>query len=156
MSNISVAALDQLAKKLDDLKTKKTAQEAEVKNTNKEITSLAMDILKHLQELDREEYISPYGKLKIKDNFQITSPKGDGKLEFVSHLKEIGIYEQVASVHAATVKTIAQEAYAKAMKEPGFDPMTWEFFGVKPTTFKQVDLTGRKSKGIESDVEEQE
>lgn len=155
MSQITVANLDSLAKKLDGLKLKKSEQEDVVKLTNKEISSLESEILKHLEELDRDEYISPYGKLKIKNQFQITSPKGEGKLEFVAHLKEIGIYEQVASVPATTVKTMAQEAYTRALAE-GKDPMTWDYFGVRPTTFKKVDLTGRKreSKGIEENVEE--
>ena len=127
MSQITLKALDDLAKKMDELKTEKSNAEAAVKVINKEIGFLSTEILKHLMENDREEYHSPYGKLKIKNEFQITSPKGEGKLEFVEHLKEIGIYEQVASVHAATVKTIAQEAYAKAMKETDFDPMTGRF-----------------------------
>lgn len=157
MAQITLKALDELAKKMDDKLVEKSTAEAAVKVINKEISAMSSEILKHLEENDREEYVTPYGKLKVKNDFQITSPKGDKKLEFVSYLKDIGIFDQVASVHATTIKTMAKEKYTKDLAA-GADPMTWEYYGVKPTTFRKVDLTGRKkeSKGIESDDSSQE
>lgn len=155
MTQITLKALDDLAKQMDDLLIAKSTSENVTKAINKQISAMSSDILKHLEENDRDEYATPFGKLKIKNDFQITGPKGEQKVAFVAYLKEIGTFDAVASVHATTVKTMAKEKYEKDLAA-GADPMTWEYYGVKPTTFRKVELKSRnkESKGTEENDEE--
>lgn len=99
------------------------------------IKAIATSVLK---DLDREKYDGPGGVISIRHITQVKNPvTAEKKEELWNWMREKGIYDRYAQVHAGALKSLFEAEMEIAQKEQGddFDPVTFTLPGMEPATF---------------------
>src|ERR1700744_3698437 len=110
MSEITINEVDELFKNIAKVEAEISEVEAVLTGLNKVMNQLKYRGMAYLKELGRTEYESPVGKMEIKSKWKVRMPENDlDKLAFFEHLKERGVFERYATVHAGSLN-----AYYKA------------------------------------------
>lgn len=133
MSDITIKQVDDLLKTLAQLEAEKDEIAEQLSHKNKAIAALEFQITEVLDSLDRKEYDSPYGKASISQEFQVKNPSDENKHLLWNWMKEKGIFDRYAQVHATSLKTLFKAERAIAI-ENGEDPMTFTLPGMEPAT----------------------
>jgi hypothetical protein len=139
-----VADLDQL---IEDLAKKEIEAEKigeSLKAVNKEIARLEGRVVSHLKDLEREEYLSPLGKVKIKQKWRVNMPADDiAKKALFEHLRERHIFDKYATVNSNSLNSLFLRDWDEA-KERG-EGMTFSMPGIDaPKLFEALDFKIKK------------
>lgn len=147
MSQVTVKELDDLIEKLAGEETKKDGAAEVLKGINKEINALEYRIAAYMNELGRDEYVSPIGKFTIKDSWRVNMPENDiEKAKLFDHLRERGIFDKYATVNSNSLNALYRADW-DAAKEHG-EGMTFAMPGVPAPKFdKKLDFKPSKKKG---------
>lgn len=146
MSLVTVSDLDNLVEQIATIKKEIEAMEAAATLKNKELAVLQGKAFNYLRELDREDYKSPFGNLSIKTVYQVKNPQTDeDKKSLFDWMREKGIYEKYAQVHASALKSLFLAEREEYIKQ-GNDPMLFSLPGMAPATmFETVNFTKSRS-----------
>lgn len=143
--NISVGDLDNLIKELGAKEKEKDCIEAQLKEKNKEISSLELKVTEILKGLEREDYDSPYGKISFETVFNVRMPTDEKKHLLWDWMREREIFDRYATVHATALKSLFK-AERDAAIENGEDPLTFALPGMDPATiFEKLKFRPKKS-----------
>lgn len=144
MAEVSVKVMDDLLALLKSREEAKDAIEADLKEMNKEISSLQIRATELLKSLDREEYDGPHGKISFETVFNVKQPTDENKHLLWDWMRERGIFERYASVNAISLKSLFK-AERNAAIEAGEDPMTFSLPGMEPATiFEKLKFRPKK------------
>lgn len=115
MSEVKVSELDELLQKMADKEKEIDALTEVLTNHNKEFTQLKFRAVAFLQELDRDNYSAPAGKIEMKDQWRVNLPKTDqDKMLFFDFLKEQGIFEKMATVNSNSLNSLYRSYWEDA------------------------------------------
>jgi hypothetical protein len=142
---ITVEALDLLAEKMKKQQAVIDAANAALKIQKDAMTKMEIQAKAYLEELNRTEFMTPHGELKIKEHWTIKMPEDeDKKLELFEWMKGQGIYERYATVHATSLKTLVKKERQDAVKR-GEDMMLWALPGMDvPKLYTELDFKPAK------------
>lgn len=142
MTNVTVTELDALVEKYRAKEAEIEALELQIKPLSKELQGIKSAIATHLQELNREEYSSPFGKVKTVERWQTKMPQSpEQKAELWAWMRARGIYDAYATVHATALNSLFLKERELAA-ERGEDFMTFALPGMEPATlFEDIKLT---------------
>lgn len=144
MGEITVKDLDSLIEQLRIKEEEKDKIEALLTEKNKEISSLELRATEVLKSLEREEYDSPFGKISFEEVFQVKQPADENKHLLWDWMKEKGIFERYAQVHATALKSLFKTERNIAI-ENGEDPITFALPGMEPATiFEKLKFRPKK------------
>lgn len=143
---ITVTELDQLMERIGKKKDEIKLQEDVLKGLNKELSAMLSRAALFLNDLNREDYISPFGKVAKVRKWNVALPQNDiDKQAFLDHLKERGLYQKYVSVHARSLQSLYMADWAEA-KSKG-EGMTFSMPGIQPPTlFETVEYKPGKKK----------
>lgn len=137
-ATVSLKQMDDLFKALTKLEKEKEEIQDSLKEKNKEIAIQELKISEILTSLERDEYESPVGKASFEVIFQVKNPSDENKHLLWEWMKEKGIFERYAQVHATSLKSLFKVERDIAI-ENGEDPMTFALPGMEPATiFKKL------------------
>ncbi len=139
-------------KELDDLigeiaKGEKEIEEFErkVKELRKPLIPMYIKVTEYLKSLNREDYISPHGKVKVILRENIRMPQTpELKDKLWAWMREKGIYDHYATVQANSLKALFMKERDAAV-DRGEDMMTFALPGMEPaTSFEDLDFKPTK------------
>lgn len=138
---VTVKDLDELVKLIADKEQSIDFQENVTKKLNKELAVLNSQAVNILKDLDREEYDSPYGKLKIEEKWRVGLPETEvDKMKFFEWLNEKGIFETYATVNSNSLNSLYF-----AEQKASDDPMTFKLPGIPaPKLFEKLNFRRKK------------
>jgi hypothetical protein len=139
---VTVKDLDQLIADIAAKKAEIEELEAQTSAKNKELAAMQAKAYNYLRELGREDFKSPHGNLAIKQVWSVTNPKTEeDKAALFQWMRERGIYDRYATVHATALKSLflaERESYVK----DGGDPMLFSLPGMEPAKlFETANFT---------------
>lgn len=138
--------MGQLSEKQAEL----NALEAEVTKANKVIMRMKSILTSVMKDLGWDEFKSPHGSVKITPQLQVKMPQSpEAKAELWAWMREKGIYDRYATVHAVSLKALfkAEMEVAKAEQGEDFDPIGFHLPGMDPATyFEDLKFTPPKNK----------
>lgn len=137
MSEVQAKEMAGLMERLAKCEEEKDAIQATLTEKNKEISSIESAIRNHLLELGWDEFKCPLGEVKLREEFQVRMPPEDRKQELWEWMKEKGIFERYATVHAVSLKALFK-AEREIAVHSGADPITFSLPGMEPATVFQV------------------
>ncbi len=108
--------------------------------------SLKAQIAGYLKELNEKEYLCKFGKISIEQKWNVKLPQGDDnkKLTF-GWMKEKGIFDKYATIHAGSFKTLVL-AHQNEVLNRGGDIITEMIPGVEmPTCFEDIKIKKGKT-----------
>lgn len=106
MSSVTVRDLDILAEEIKTRHDIVDGLEEMVKIMNKELSRLEHKAVLVLKDLERDQYDSPHGKMKIEEKWRVNLPETiTDKLEFFEYLKEKGVFETYATVNSNSLQS---------------------------------------------------
>ena len=142
MTEVTVAGLDALVAKYRMIEAAIDSLEEQIKPFNKELQGVKSEIATHLAELDREEYVSPHGKVKTVQRWQTKMPQTvEAKALLWEWMRAKGIYDAYATVHATALNSLFLKERELAVEEGG-DQLTFALPGMDPATlFEDIKLT---------------
>lgn len=147
MSEVTIKQVDEMLAKLHSLEDDKEAIELALTEKNKEISALSGKLSEVLDSLERTEYTSPFGKVSFEEVFQVKNPPDEKKHLLWDWMRERGIFDKYATVHATALKSLFKAERANAI-DSGEDPMTFALPGMDPATiFRRIKFKPNK-KGI--------
>ncbi len=135
---IEVDALDALIAEIAAKDVEADCIKASLEEKNKEINALKARVVSYLKEANREGYKAPKGTVSISEQWTVVLPKTvELKMELFNWMREQGIYDKYATVHATALKTLFL-AEREAAIEAGEDPLTFTIPGMEPATMFEV------------------
>lgn len=141
---ISVKELDSVLETLAQLETEKDVIAETLKEKNKQISSVELRVTEVLRSLEREEYDSPHGKVTFEEVFNVKMPSDETKEQLWTWMREKGIYDRYASVHATSLKSLFK-AERNAAIQNGEDPLTFALPGMEPATiFEKIKFKPKR------------
>jgi chromosome segregation ATPase len=153
MSEVTVKELDELTKKLVELNKSKDALEDQVTVINKEIMQIEQQCTNYMKELERDEYVSPFGKVSIEEKWRVNLPDTPvAKKLFFDHLRERGLFDKYATVNSNSLNAYFKAEWEEAKRTgnvnfalPGIEaPRLFEKTNFKPN--KEVKKNGTTAK----------
>lgn len=142
---ITVAELDGVIAELAQKEAEAEEISLQLKAKNKEIAALEAKISSVLELLERDEYDCPVGKISIEEILSVKNPSDENKHLLWSWMREKGVYDRYAQVHATALKSLFKEELALAIKN-GEDPLTFALPGMEPATFfRKIKFKPRKA-----------
>lgn len=147
IDHVTVRDLDDLIAKISFLEKDKEMFDQKIKEINKELMKHEATATRYLKELNRNEYDTPIGKLKISEKWHVNLPDTDlAKLEFFEWLKSQGIFEKYATINSRSLQSLYKAEMENA-KERGEDPLTFSLPGIPaPKLYEQTDFKSKKGK----------
>lgn len=143
-TQISVKELDSILETLGKLESEKDVIEETLKAKNKEISSVELRVTEVLKSLEREEYDCPHGKVSFEEVFNVKMPLEDQKELLWNWMREKGIYDRYATVHATSLKSLFK-AERNAAIQNGEDPLTFALPGMEPATiFEKIKFKPKR------------
>lgn len=122
MEAITVANVEELAKKIQDKRAEKEAKAAELAECNKELVELEQLAVRTLRELGKTSYKSEYGTITRTEKWRVNLPSTpEAREEFFAYLKEKGIFEKMITVNSNSLNAFYMQEW-DASKDPN-DPM---------------------------------
>lgn len=118
----TLSTVNELAEKLAALRDHKQELEEKVSLVSKEIEATNQRIIDILMENNLKSYRAPVGTLSVKGIFTAKLPQGEDKVTCFNYLKEIGRFEDMASIHSATFNSWVKEAYDLAQEKGEDEP----------------------------------
>lgn len=116
-TEVTVKDLDGLTLQLNELEVKKAQAEEAVKNINKEIAKIEGRCVQYLKDLNRTDYVSPSGKIAIKQKWRVNLPADDiAKRDLFEHLRARGIFDKFATVNSASLNSLYMSDWEEAKK----------------------------------------
>lgn len=116
--NPTVLELDDLVDQIFDQKQKIEEMGAALTEENKRLAQLEFKAAAWLDEIGRETYKGKRGSISIKEKWSFALPKSDeDKQAFFSWMKEKGIFDKYATVHATSYNTLVNEEWEIAKQE---------------------------------------
>jgi len=144
-SAITVDELDELVAQRFEKKLEVEAKDKEKKALNKELTALDAQILSALVELDREDYKSEDGSVRIQEDWYVTVPKDQEDRDLLfAWLKERNIFEKYITINGTSLKALFKAERDAALAR-GEDMMTWGIPGLSDAKMHRL-LKGLKGK----------
>ena len=110
---MNVEELDKMCIELIELEKVKKKQAEELKQTNKKINSLQFKLADIFQEHGKIENSGEWGKVKINI---ITEFKPSDEEKVYSWLKKENRFEDLAKIHAGTLKRVIKEEVSRRTK----------------------------------------
>lgn len=114
--------VNDLVEKLGVLRDKKAAMEDTLAPVTTEIESTNKQILDILMENNLTSYKAPAGLISVSHIFTAKLPQGEDKITCFNHLKEIGRFDDMASIHSATFNAWVKEQYDLAQEAGREEP----------------------------------
>lgn len=145
-TEVTVKDLDGLTAELKALETKKELAETAVKDINKEIAKIEGRCVQYLKDLDRTDYVSPSGKISIKQKWRVNLPADDiAKRDLFEHLRTRGIFDKYATVNSASLNALFMSDWAEAKKRG--EGMEFSMPGIEaPKLYEAPDFKPAKQK----------
>lgn len=129
MTSVTVKELDELIAKLAAKELEVDQAQAVLTERNKEYSALEGRIVNYMNDLDRDKYDSPHGKVSIVDQWRVSLPSDDiAKKELFEHLRERGIFDKYATVNSNSLNALYMADWREA-QERG-DGMTFAMPGI--------------------------
>jgi hypothetical protein len=133
---IEIKDLDFLLEALREKNAVVDELEEQVKEQNKVIARIKGIIGSVLKDLDRADYKGPAGSIKVVSRTQVKMPQTPEEKELLwNWMREKGIYDRYATVHATALKSLFEAELEIAKSDPEFDPVTFALPGMAPATF---------------------
>ncbi len=144
MKAVTVADLDSLIEQLAKKESESNAHAEITKTINKELMRLEGQVVAHLKDLGREDYLSPLGKVAIKQKWRVNMPADDhAKRELFQHLREREIFDKYATVNSNSLNALFMRDWEEA-KERG-EGVTFSMPGIEaPKLFEALDFKLKK------------
>lgn len=147
MSSITVKELNELIDKMYEAGRKAAEQKAILTELNKEVNALKFKVVGYLQELELPGFESSKGYVSWTEKTSFKIPKElEEKSAFYNYLKELNIFEEMATINYNTLNAFAKAEY-EAAKEKG------DMFFIIPGLGKPTITPVLKAPGI-SNTEE--
>jgi hypothetical protein len=142
--SVTVADLDSLIEKLAEQEKKSEEHSLAGKDINKELMRLEGQVVAHLKELGREDYLSPLGKVSIKQKWRVNMPADDhAKRLLFEHLRQREIFDKFATVNSNSLNSLFMKDW-EAAKERG-EGMEFTMPGIEaPKLFEALDFKQKK------------
>jgi chromosome segregation ATPase len=144
-TEVTVKQLDDMMLKIQSLEAQIEVLTAPVNALKQEQFKTELELAETLKALGRESYSSPAGTAAFKQTWQVNMPEDKGPL--FELLKEKGIFEKYATIHAGSFKAFYMAEWQIAKDEgrgmeftlPGCEaPKLKVELSVKPTKKKKV------------------
>lgn len=144
MSTVTVKELDDLVELLAQKEKECDAQSEVTKLLNKEYAAIEGRIVNYMKELEREQYDSPFGKIKIKQQWRVNMPGDDNEKRLLfDHLRERGIFDKYATVNSNSLNALYMADWREAQARG--EGMTFAMPGVPaPKLFEKPDFKAAK------------
>lgn len=114
---VSVQELDELLEKLSAKEKEIDAQKEILTAHNKEYNQLQFRASAYIQELGRDEYSGPAGKIEIKEKWRVTLPVSDNdKSALFAHLRERGLFDKYATVNSNSLNALYNADWDEAKR----------------------------------------
>lgn len=116
---MDVTELDAVVQSLGELRKEADEKKAALTEVNKKITALEDQIVKHLKDMKRDSYQTPFGTAYIIQKWNVKTPKTDeDKKAFFSWLEENEIFLAYATVNSQSLNALYREKM-QAAKDSG-------------------------------------
>lgn len=144
--NVTVKALDLLAEKMA-LKEKEIEKVEEgLKKLKEELNVMEAKATAHLTELNRKDYDSPFGKMKVDNKWSVRMPENDLEKEKLwKWMREQGIFGKYATVNSNSLQSLFKSEKAKL---EATDKEAAAFFTLPglgaPELFRKLDFKIKK------------
>ena len=110
----TLKAVADLCENLAKARAAKDEAEKVVSTWSAEIKKHELKLIDHLKEAGLTSFKTPVGNFIITKRRSVKSPAGDQKEKFFAYLREQGIFDEMVSVHSATLNSwAAREIEAK-------------------------------------------
>lgn len=87
-----------------------------------QLEKMKAKVLAYMEESGLEkQHVPGFGSLSMQNMFSVKVPAGDRKAEFFEFLKEKGIFEDLATVHSATLNSWYSQEMAAAIEDGNYD-----------------------------------
>ena len=143
MSQVTVKELDELTEALLKKEKMKAELAALTTQVNKEIMVLEQKCTLHLKELERTEYSSKFGKIKIEEKWSVNLPDTPiAKSLFFEWLREKGIFDKYATVNSRSLQSLFKAEWEQAKK---IGNLNFSLPGIEaPKLFEKTDFKPNK------------
>ncbi len=143
---VTVKELDELIVKILAHEEKIEAKQAEITEMNKELARMESLAVQHLKDLERDEYVSPQGKVGIKEKWRVNLPQTDQDKELLfQHLRDRGIFNKYATVNSASLNSLYMADWEEA-KSRG-EGLEFSMPGVPaPNVYEKFDCKASKAR----------
>lgn len=144
MPAVTVEDLDKLIEELALKEAQGEAQSKIMVELNKQIAQLEGRVVAHLKDLNREDYLSPLGKVRIVQKWRVNMPAGDlAKKALFEHLREREIFDKYATVNSNLLNALFMRDW-EAAKERG-EGLEFNMPGIDaPKLFEALDFKLKK------------
>ena len=142
--SITVAELDDLVHTIAAKKQEIEETQDVVKQHNKQLAELHAKAVVYLNELDREDFKSSFGTIKLDPKWNVKlPPKGVNRQALFDEMKAKGVFDAYATIHAGGFKSWYMAEW-KIAEEKG-EGMGFKMAGVEtPTLFEDLKFTKPK------------
>lgn len=108
--------------------------------TKRALTELQQSIVRLLLEHGKESYRARTGTVSVSKRLAVRCPQGADKEKFFEYLKTKGIFEDIATVHSATLNAY-YKGEMEAARSQGQDIANFQIPGVgAPTYFETLNM----------------
>lgn len=126
--DVTVKELEQLIVAAFKLRDEYDVIEKTLKDKNRELENINAKILSHFESGDIEKFHAKgFGTAFSHVRFTVSVPKGEGRSDFFNYLKERGIFEDMITVHSATLNSFYQAEQEIALERGDVD---WKCPGI--------------------------
>lgn len=117
--------------------------EEHLKEHNKDLAKLNAKAVLVLKDLERDEYDSPHGKIKIDQKWRVNLPATiNDKLEFFEFLRSRGVFDTYATVNSNSLNSFY---FAEKNSLPPEDQVLFSMPGIPaPSLFEKLSFKRRK------------
>lgn len=118
MSELKVSELDHLVQMIHDKRNQSKEMEAALSIVNTEITALEVRAAQYLNELERDNFRTPFGMITLARRWRVNVPTHDKrKQELFAWLNERGIFEKYATVNSNSLNSLYMAEWKVAQEE---------------------------------------
>lgn len=115
--NITVKNLDDLVKSIFDADKLIDEAQAVVSDLNKKLAVLKARGVRYLKALEKEDYKSEFGNIKISQKWRVNLPQTpEDKLAFFEYLRTQGLFDKFATVNSMTLNSYYMSEWEAAQK----------------------------------------
>jgi hypothetical protein len=118
-NEVTIKQLTELCEKYKEKKAEKKCLEDQVKEINKDLSSIQTKILAYLDEYGMKSFNGDFGSVSRRKNYSVKQPASpEAREAFFGYLKDQGVFDQMISVNSRTLASYVKQEI-EAAKEAG-------------------------------------
>lgn len=122
MTTPTLNAFQNLCKDIWEQRMKVDEMASALKIETSKLEGMKAKVLAYMEDSEIEkQHVPGYGTLSMQNMFSVKVPAGDNKAEFFEYLKERGIFEDMATIHSATLNSWYKQEIDAAIEEGNAD-----------------------------------